>query len=144
MPNKLENKLAEYELDFDSLYAELCLSAYSYVQNIKLSREIVQKIYLQVEESDVILDDKNHAIKYLFQKVKDECLDGVKDGDSKYPVVFSESNFWEVRPYFEVSDEGTVILEDDLIEKAISLLPKEQANDFRKSIESFAYDENIS
>ena len=73
MIHSLKNKNSEIIKVFDSYYESLCLYANKILNNITLSEDIVQDVFIKVWEKDITKSDVSIR-PYLFKMVKNACI----------------------------------------------------------------------
>ena len=94
---KDKNKLTlkDYKTLYESLYPQLCLFAYRYLNDLEISKDIVQDVFVKVWEDNIRFLNKSHITGYFYKTVKDTCLDYLKSKDDKvtkpYKLTFVHS-----------------------------------------------------
>lgn len=92
---------------FDKIYPQLCVFAYKYVQDLDMSKDIVQEVFLDVWENQVIFQDENYMTNYFYKRVKKDCIAYLKS----HPNKVSED--------CDASKQEELKKEEDYISKAI-------------------------
>ena len=75
--------LKEYKNLFEKLYSSLCLFANKYLDNLELSRDIVQDVFIKIWEDKIEFNDENTIKSYLYTSVKNRCLYYLKSKNHK-------------------------------------------------------------
>ncbi len=76
--NNNDLSLKEFKKVFEDLYPQLCLLAYQHLNNLEVSKDIVQDVFLRVWVDNIPFQNKNHISEYFHKTVKDICLDYTK------------------------------------------------------------------
>jgi RNA polymerase sigma-70 factor (ECF subfamily) len=129
--------LKEYKSLFQKLYTSLCLFANKYVENIEVSKDIVQEVFIKVWEDKIEFQNENSIKSYLYTAVKNRSLDYLKSKRYKSTdhLPIKDLEKLETEPFFL---REVVILEtSNIIEEAINTLPNKCAQIIRMSIKSF-------
>lgn len=129
--------LKEYKSLFHRLYTSLCLFANKYVDDLEVSKDIVQEVFIKVWEDKIDFQNENSIKSYLYTSVKNKSLDYIKSKryKSTSPLTAEEKEKLETEPFFL---REVVILEtSNIIEDAINTLPNRCAQIVRMSIRSF-------
>src|SRR5680860_144246 len=133
--------LSEYKSLFDSLYTALCLFANKYVNNLDVSKDIVQDVFIRIWENQISFQNENTIKSYLYTAVKNQSLDYLKSKYYKatqhYPL--EEMEKMETETFFlrEVVISETTII----IEKAVNTLPKRCAQIIKLSLKEYSNSE---
>lgn len=77
--DKNELTLNSYKKLFERLYPQLCVFAYKYLNDLEISKDIVQDIFLEVWEDKITFVNENHTISFFYKAVKNRCLDCLKN-----------------------------------------------------------------
>ena len=72
--NKKEFTLMSYKQLFESLYPQLCVYAYNYLNDLDTSKDVVQDVFIKVWEDQITFQNENHRTNYFYKAVKNECL----------------------------------------------------------------------
>ncbi|UII19005.1 RNA polymerase sigma-70 factor [Fulvivirga ligni] len=138
-------KLNEFKELFKSLYPSLCFFANSYLKDEADSQDVVQEIFLKVWENEVQFIHKNAAKSYLYNAVKNRCLDilsssRMKALDDRVPIesienVFSDSFFYK---------EVIIIETSEVISQALDSLPKKCQEIINLSLKKYTNQEIAS
>ncbi len=62
---KKEPTLKDYNKLFKSLYPQLCVFAYKYLDNLEASKDIVQDVFIKVWEDKTAFQDEDHTTGYF-------------------------------------------------------------------------------
>ncbi|GAA3644667.1 hypothetical protein [Flavivirga jejuensis] len=72
--DKIYSSLTDYAKLFDSLYAQLCISAYNkHINDLEVCKELVQEVFIEAYESGTSFDSENLASTFLYKKVDEKC-----------------------------------------------------------------------
>ena len=135
--DKYKLTLKEYKSLFDKLYTSLCIFANKYIENIEISKDIVQDVFIRIWEKKVEFQDENNIKSYIYTAVKNKSLDYLKSKRYKSTDNYASADIekLEAEAYFlrEVVIEET----SSIIEDAINTLPNKCAQIIRLSIKNF-------
>nr|WP_320020470.1 RNA polymerase sigma-70 factor [uncultured Draconibacterium sp.] len=133
--------LKEYKSLFNNLYVSLCLFANKYIENLEVSKDIVQDVFVKIWEDKTEFSNENKIKSYLYTSVKNKCLDYLKSKHFKTTDLLSigEMEQLETEPFF--LREVVIVETSKIIEEAISKLPNRCAQIIRLSIKSFSNEE---
>lgn len=129
--------LKEFKQIYDKLYANLCLFSNEYVNDLDLSKDIVQDVFIRVWEKRIPYDNEHTIKAFLYTSVKNKSLDYLKSKRVKTTATLSdkESN---------IADNDSIFLKEIVIseisthiDKAIDTLPKKCALIVRLSISEY-------
>ncbi|WP_417371696.1 sigma factor [Gelidibacter japonicus] len=76
--DKYKLKLSEYKGLFDRLDASLCLFANKYLGDLKVSKDIVQDVFIKIWEDKIEFHNEITTKSYLYTSVKNKSLDYLK------------------------------------------------------------------
>ena len=68
---------------FDSLYPALCLFANKYLDDMELSKDLVQEVYIKLWERKIRWTNYSRAKAYFYTSVKNRCLDRLRSKKNK-------------------------------------------------------------
>ena len=126
--------LKDYNSLFNRLYKHLCLFANKYVENLEVSKDIVQDVFVKIWEDKIEFKNENSIKSYLYTSVKNKSLDFLKSKHYKSTDLLSIRKIekLESEPFFL---REVVILETSIIiEKAINTLPNKCAKIIRLNL----------
>ena len=126
---------SSFRVLFKSLYPQLCVLAYRYLNDLELSKDLVQGVFLKVWEDNVPFVNENHITGYFYKTVKDTCMEYLKSKNHKGAGVEptdAEALFMS---------EAVVIETTAVIENALKTLPDKEAEVMRLSIEDYTNNE---
>ena len=129
--------LKEYKNLFEKLYSSLCLFANKYLDNLELSRDIVQDVFIKIWEDKIEFNDENTIKSYLYTSVKNRCLDYLKSKHHKSLEYYSINEIERLETEHFFLREIVVAEASSLIENAINTLPNRCAQIIRLSIKDF-------
>ena len=129
--------LKKYKNIFDKLYASLCLFSNKYVNNIEVSKDVVQDVFIKIWEDKVEFKNEDTIKSYLYTAVKNKSLDYLKTKRYKTTDRFSlkEMEKLETEPFF--LREVVIIETSNIIENAINTLPNRCAQIIQLSIKGY-------
>ncbi|MFV0592908.1 MAG: sigma-70 family RNA polymerase sigma factor [Draconibacterium sp.] len=109
---------------FEAYFPELVRFAEKLLFDVMGSEDVVKDLFLYLWENASNLDVKISLKSYLYQSVKNRCLNRLKKVDIKaaYDVAEIEGILYDIN----IEDEDVVSLEDE-ISKAIKKLPAKMA-----------------
>ena len=128
--------LKEYKSHFNTLYTPLCLFSFKYIEDLDISKDIVQDVFIKIWEDNIEFQSEDTIKSYLYSSVKNKSLDYLKTKHFKLKERLSVENMekLESEPFFmrEVVISETSII----IESAINTLPKKCAKIIRLSFKN--------
>ncbi|AUP78724.1 RNA polymerase sigma-70 factor [Flavivirga eckloniae] len=129
--------LKSYKKLFESLYPQLCVFAYKYLNDLDLSKDIVQEVFLKVWEDKIAFENESHATGFFYKSVKNKSLNYLKSKQYKSTERYELANMeaYETEEFY--MSEAVVIETSAVIENAISTLPEKAAKVIRLSIEDY-------
>jgi RNA polymerase sigma-70 factor (ECF subfamily) len=129
------------EMLFNTYYDPLCRYANSYLHDPDEAEEIVQNSFLRIWEKRKQLSIETSVKSYLYQIVRNACLNEIKH--QKVKKLHGESVMNEGEQHYESSDQQTLRAElSDRISAAIEKLPGQCQVIFRMSrFEELKYQE---
>ena len=119
--------LAGFKSLFDTLYPTLCLFANRYLNDMDMSKDVVQEVFIKVWKKDHSFKNYNAIKAYLYTSVKNQCLNHLKSKTYKIlqNAVRIDSAQIQSEDYFLV---GIVTVETYThLHKAIASLPHKTA-----------------
>ena len=136
-----EPTLKDYSTLFKSLYPQLCVFAYKYLDNLETSKDIVQEVFIKVWEDKTVFQDEDHTTGYFYKAVKNRCLNHLKSKQhlltarygQEYPESYDTEEF--------LMSEAVIVETTVIIENAIKTLPEKAAQVIRLSIKDYTNDE---
>lgn len=134
----------EYKSLFNKLYKSLCLFANTYLNDIDVSKDVVQEVFIKIWEREIIFKSEDNIKSYLYTSVKNKSLDYLKSKSHKSTEKLTNSQvdtlkFLETESVFL---REVVITETSLvIEKAINTLPNKCAEIIKLSIKDLSNSE---
>lgn len=129
--NKNELTLKDYKALYESLYPQLCVYAYQYLNDLEISKDIVQDQFIKAWEDNITFLNKNHTTRYFYKAIKDTCLNYLKSKAYKgtEPYVLANLEAYKTEAFF--------MPETIVIENALNTLPDKTAKVIRLSIEDY-------
>ncbi len=138
---KTEYTFKSYKKLFENLYPQLCVFAYKYLNDLELSKDLVQEVFLKVWEDKITFQSENHETGFFYKAVKNKCLNYLK---SKRYKATERYELTDLEDYdteeFHIS-EAVVVETTAVIENAINTLPEKAAKVIRLSIEDYTNNE---
>ncbi|MEP5338382.1 MAG: RNA polymerase sigma-70 factor [Algibacter sp.] len=140
---KGENQLTlkSYKQLFESLYPQLCVFAYKYLNDFDTSKDFVQDVFIKVWEDKITFENDNHATGFFYKAVKNKCLDYLKSKEYKVTERYELAKLetYETEAFF--MSEAVVIETTVVIENALNTLPNKAAQVIRLSIKDYTNNE---
>lgn len=129
--------LKEYKNLFDSSYTMLCVFANKYLNDIEVSKDIVQNVFIKIWEDKIEFQSDCSVKSYLYSSVKNRSLDYIKSKQYKTTDHMSAAKIakLETEPFY--LREVVVVETHSIIENAIKTLPNKCAEILRLSINEF-------
>ncbi|GAA3613138.1 RNA polymerase sigma-70 factor [Flavivirga amylovorans] len=129
--------LKEFENIFNRLYDSLCLFAYKYVNDLDLSEDIVQNVFIKVWEDKVSFRDQDKVVGFFYTAVKNRALDFLRSKYAKDVKAYPSQDIETLQTEHYFLSEAIVLETSDVIERTIQLLPNKCAEVIRLSLEGF-------
>ena len=126
--------IKEYKNLFDKLYISLCLFSNKYIDDIDISKDLVQDVFIKIWEEKIVFKNENNIKSYLYTSVKNKSLDYLKSKRYKSTDNFSANQIEQLENESYFLREVVVVEASNIIEKAINTLPNKCANIIRLSI----------
>lgn len=130
--------LKEYKYIFDTMYTSLCLFANKYVENLEVSQDLVQDVFIRIWEERIAFKSDKAIKSYLYTAVKNQCLDYLKSAYVKTTQSLDAEDIskWETDSFFY--REVVVSETNQILEKAIKTLPEKCAQIIKLSIKGMS------
>lgn len=130
--------LEGYKSLFDTLYPPLCLFANKYLNDMDISKDMVQEVFIKIWEKKPQFKSPNATKSYFYNAVKNRCLDHLK---SKHVKKFGHTTpeqlkEVETEDYF-LSQMATVEVYNQL-HKAIESLPEKMGKVIQLSLNNYS------
>lgn len=143
MPNSKTYQLTrdEYKSLFNKLYKSLCLFANTYLNNIEISKDIVQEVFIKIWENKITFKSENNIKSYLYTSVKNKSLDYLKSKHHKSTEKLTTSQAETLKTLETESfflREVVITETSTIIENAIKTLPNKCAQIIRLSIKDLS------
>lgn len=130
--------LKEYKNLFHKSYSGLCLFANSYVDDIELSKDIVQTAFIKIWEDQIEFRNEYSVKSYLYTAVKNRSLDHLKSKHFKRTDRIDDLHFDQIEKESVFLREITVAETSQLIENAVQTLPTKCAQIIRLAIKEYS------
>jgi len=110
-----------FELLFRKYYTRLCGFAYKFLNNMELSEELVQEVFMKLWQNRGKLNDNTTIKSYLFKLVKNQSLNSLdhKKVEKRYAEIMrvaysSKDNFspYESLLAKELEDKISIVIDD--------------------------------
>ncbi|MDO5970415.1 RNA polymerase sigma-70 factor [Flavivirga aquimarina] len=132
-----ELTIKEFENIFNRLYELLCLFAHKYVNDLNLSKDIVQDVFIKVWEDKGVFCDEDKIEGLFYTAVKNKSLDFLRSKYAKdvkaYPLEDLET--MQTENYF--LSEVIIVETSNAIERALESLPSKWVEVMRLSIANY-------
>lgn len=131
---KYQLTLKEYKNLFDSSYPMLCVFANKYLNDVEVSKDIVQTVFIKIWENKIEFQSEISVKSFLYSSIKNKSLDYIKSKHYKSTDYMSANKIAkiETEPFF--LREVVIVETHGVIENAINTLPKKCAQILRLSI----------
>lgn len=107
--------MATFDLIFQEYYHSLLVYSLKFVQNENDANDIVQEVFVAVWEKEKYTLEKEHLKSYLFNAVKNGCLNYLKHQSVVRKHVEGELDFLKMHEFeFYKSGEKSLIEQEDL------------------------------
>ncbi|WP_163407105.1 RNA polymerase sigma-70 factor [Flavobacterium ajazii] len=127
--------IKEYKNIYETMYEVLCLFANKYVDNLDLSKDIVQDIFIKIWEEQTQFHGSAYVKSFLYTAVRNRSLDYLKSKQVKSTFLLSDKvDFADVEadPFF--LQEVAIAETANIIDNAIDTLPAQCAKIMKLSI----------
>lgn len=113
-----------YKKMFDSFYASLCVFSSKYTNNLELSKDIVQEVFIKIWNDQTLEIKEEFAVKaFLYKAVRNKSLDVIKSKEFRCKLRLETEDIKTLtsQTYFEKH----VLIEETsrLVNQAINTLP---------------------
>jgi RNA polymerase sigma-70 factor (family 1) len=132
--------LAEYKKLFTTFYPTLCYFASKYTNNIEVSKDIAQDVFIKVWEDKISFDSADKVKSFLYIAVKNKSLDYLKSGQNRF-IDKIETPDVEIASESHFLREVMIVETTLIIENAISALPKKCAQIIKLSLKEYTNDQ---
>tara|TARA_R110002049_G_scaffold33017_6_gene109020 strand:- start:5326 stop:5808 length:483 start_codon:yes stop_codon:yes gene_type:complete len=112
----------------------LCLFANKYVNDLEVSKDIVQDVFIKIWVDKIVFENKNSIKSYLYTSVKNKSLDYFKSKRYKTTDHFSTGEMEQLETQSFFLREVVVLETSSIIETAINTLPNRCAHIIRLSM----------
>lgn len=129
--------LKEYKSLFNRLYTSLCLFANKYLDDIEISKDIVQEVFIKVWENNIEFQSENTIKSYLYTSVKNKSLDYLKSKRVKTTDYLPALEIEKIETEAYFLREIVVVETSKIIEEAINTLPDRCSQVIKLSIKGF-------
>lgn len=138
---KNELTLKDYKKIFESLYPQLCVFGYKYLNDLDLSKDIVQEVFIKVWEDQFTFKNENHIVSFFYIAVKNKCFNYLKSKQYKITkrLEREELELQEAESVF--MPEAVAVETTTIVKKAIDKLPSKAAQVIRLSIKDYTNSE---
>ncbi len=130
-------KLKEFKSLFDKLYIPLSLFASKYIDDLEVSKDIVQDVFVKIWEDEITFLNENTTKSYLYTSVKNRCLDYLKSRQYKSTDSFSIGEMEKLETEAFFLREVVILETSNIIQNAINTLPKKCAKIIDLSLNDF-------
>jgi len=132
--------LAEYKKLFTAFYPTLCYFANKYTNNVEVSKDIAQDIFIKIWEDKIQFDSPDKVKSFLYTSVRNKSLDYLKSGQNRF-IDKNETPDVEIATETHFLREVMIAETTLIIENAISSLPKKCAQIIKLSIQEHTNDQ---
>ncbi|WP_308991288.1 RNA polymerase sigma-70 factor [Mariniflexile litorale] len=129
--------LKEYKVLFNKLYSLLCVFSNKYIEDLEVSKDIVQDVFIKIWEDKIEFKNESNIKSYLYTSVKNKSLDYLKSKNYKSTERFSMKEMAEIETESFFLREVVITEASGIIENAINSLPNKCAQIIRLSIREF-------
>lgn len=130
--------LKEYKFFFNKLYTSLCLFSNKYVEDIEMSKDIVQEVFIKIWENQVEFKSENNVKSYLYTAVKNKSLDYLKSEISRSTSSLSTIEIEKLESEAFFFREVVLSEASNIIDDAVNKLPNKCAEIIRLSIKGLS------
>lgn len=118
-----QNIIQNYKILYNVFYNSLCVFAYKYLNDLDMSKDVVQEVFIKLWDKQIIFQDQTKVKAYLYKAVRNKSLDFIKDKHFQIKSNLSLDDIEKMHSdsyfYKEVVIEEASII----IDKAIGTLP---------------------
>jgi RNA polymerase sigma-70 factor (ECF subfamily) len=123
MSDRHKLSLSDFSKLFNKNYSSLCLFALKYVENLDVSKDLVQDVFIKIWEDSIEFKSENSVKSFLYTAVRNKCMDHLKSKSVRTKVPLDPRQM-------EILDSDSFFLREvvvqesaAIIEKAINSLP---------------------
>lgn len=119
------------------MYTSLCLFANKYLEDIELSKDVVQEIFIKIWEKQILFIDEKSVKSYLYTSIKNRALDILKSSiyknthNNKVEISEAESDKYFMK-------ELMITETSRIINSAINTLPQECAKVVQLGLQEYS------
>jgi len=129
--------MKEYKVLFDTFYTSLCLFSNKYLDDIDLSKDIVQEVFIKIWDQEIIFENEFTIKSCLYTSVRNKSLDYLRSKEYKVnrKLSIEDIKVLESDVYFEKE----VLLEEysRVVTRAIDTLPSKCKEIINLSLKGF-------
>ena len=129
--------LKEFKIIFDRLYKRLCFFANKYVNDISLSEDIVQEVFIKVWEKNPYFENQDKTEGFFYTAVRNKSLDFLRSKYAKDVKPYPSEKLEILQSDRHFMTEVFVIETSTLFENAINTLPAKNAEAIRLSLKAY-------
>jgi len=133
--------LGDYKSLFDTLYGPLCLFANRYLNNMDVSKDIVQEVFIKTWEKQPPCPSYNAIKSFLYTSVKNKSLDYLRSKYHKSTIISSDIDFDKIQTEEHFISEMTIVDIYANLESAIKALPNKCEQVLRFSLNEYTNNE---
>lgn len=130
---------------FNKYYQALCYFAFQYVKNDNIAEDIVQNLFISLIENKNKFESVLHLKNYLYQFVKNSCLNSIKKNKSHNRYINFKENSFQYEEDYERKIITTEIYKE--INEVIDSLPPQCSKIYKlcyfKEMSNYAIAENL-
>lgn len=134
--NKYQLNQKEYKILFDKHYTSLCLFANKYVENLDVSKDIVQNVFIKIWEKKIEFQTEVTVKSYLYTSIKNKSLNYLKSTYVKKIDNYSIADLQKLEKESTFISEVVISESSSIIENAINTLPNKCQQIVRLSIKN--------
>jgi RNA polymerase sigma-70 factor (ECF subfamily) len=123
------------------MYKPLCLFSNKYIQNLAVSKDIVQDVFIKIWEDKIEFNNENVIKSYLYISVKNKSLDYLKSKLYKSTDFLSTKNIENIETHVFFLREVVITETSFIMKNAINTLPNKCAKIIKMSLKGLTNSE---
>ncbi len=129
--------MKEYKVLFDTFYTSLCLFSNKYLNDIDLSKDVVQEVFIKIWDQEIVFENEFTVKSCLYTSVRNRSLDYLRSKEYKTKSNFNVEDIkvLETETYLEKE----VLLEEysRIVASAVGTLPYKCKEIIKLSLKGF-------
>ncbi len=122
---------------FNEMYPALCYFAYKYVNDVELSKDLVQDVFLKIWENKIKFEHPDKIKSFLYTSVKNKALDYLKSLHNKKMDREKEPSK-DIQSKMDFLMQITISETTRIIDSAVKTLPRRCSEVIQLSLKDYS------